>query len=88
MVVEWDDNISVESRLTKGDSTPAVADDATNSDVSTITRETRESKAKAYAAKVMKAVAAQYIGTIEELMTKQKADDNKFTAIKKISKMQ
>lgn len=70
MVVEWDDNISVESRLTKGDSTPAAADDATNSDVSTITRETRESKAKAYAAKVMKAVAAQYIGTIEELMTK------------------
>ena len=83
MAAEGDDDFSLESRLTKGDQTPAAAVDKEDTDVSTLTGETRESKAKAYAAEATKAVAAQYIGTIEELKTKQKADDNKFAAIER-----
>ena len=83
MAAEGDDDLSVESRLTKGDQIPTVADDEDNSDLSTLSGETRESKAKAYAAEATKAVAAQYIGTIEEFKAKQKADDNKFAAIER-----
>ena len=83
MAAEEDDDVSLESRLTKGDQTPPAAVNKDDTDLSTLTGETRESKAKAYAAEATKAVAAQYIGTIEELKSKQKADDNKFAAIER-----
>ena len=81
METEGDDDLLLESRLIKGDQTPAAAVDKDDTDVSTLTGDTRGSKAKTYAAESTKAVVAQYIGTIEELNSKQKADDNKFAAI-------
>ena len=66
--------MSEESRLTKGDVAPPRAD---LSVVSALTGETRESKAKAYAAEESKKVAAQYIGTIATLNTKFKDSDKK-----------
>ena len=84
MVVDGDDDISVESRLAKGDFTPVAADDANESYMSALTEETRDSKAKAYAADATKAVAAQYIGIIEETKTKWKTADNKFVATGKM----
>ena len=83
MVVDGDDDISVQSRLTKEDLTPAAADDANKSDMSALTEENRESKAKAYATEATKAVAAQYIGIIEETKTKWKTADDKFSAMEK-----
>ena len=66
--------MSEESRLTKSDVAPPCAD---LSVVSALTGEIRESKAKAYAAEESKKVAAQYIGTIENLNTKFKYSDKK-----------
>ena len=83
MAAEGDDDFSLESRLTKGDQTPAAAVNKKDTDVSALTGETRELKRKAYAAEATKVVAVQYIGTIEELKIKQKADDNKFAAIER-----
>ena len=64
MALDGDTIASQESRLTKGDVAPPQAD---LSVVSALTGETRESKANAYAAEESKKVAAQYIGTIEDL---------------------
>ena len=50
-----DNEISVETRLKKGDATPAPVH---KDDVSEMTGSTRESKAKAYADKAVKVVAA------------------------------
>ena len=54
MAAEGDDEISEETRLTKGDRVPKPANDTDDSDLSTLTGETRESKAKAYAAEATK----------------------------------
>lgn len=66
--------MSEESRLTKGDVALPRVD---LSVVSALTDETRESKAKAYAGEESKTVAAQYIGTIEDLNSKFKDSDKK-----------
>ena len=71
---DGDTVFSVESRLTKGDVAPPQAD---NSIVSALTGETRESKAKAYAAEESKKIAAQYVGTISALNSKFKESDKK-----------
>lgn len=50
MATEADDEISEETRLTKGDRTPKEVEEFENSDVLTLTGDTIESKVKAYAA--------------------------------------
>ena len=65
LATENDDIASVETRLTKGDVAPPKLDNP--DDVSALTGETRESKAKAYAAAETKKVASQYIATIEDI---------------------
>ena len=66
--------LSEESRLTKGKIAPPQAD---LSVVSALTGETRESKVKAYAAEESKKLAAQYIGSIQDLNSKLKKAINK-----------
>ena len=83
MTAEGDDDITVESRLTKLEQIPAVARDAVDSDISALTGETRESKAKTYAAEETKAVAAHHIRTIEKMKTNPKSADDKFAAMGK-----
>ena len=61
--------------MTKGDAAPPSA--AKNSDnISVLTGETRESKAKAYAAEESKKVASQYVGTISNLTSKLEDTSN------------
>ena len=81
MGIEGDDDISIETRLTKGDKLPTAVDET--DDLSALTGETRESKAKAYAAEATKEVAAQYIGTITDLKEELKLNDDKFAAMER-----
>ena len=75
-----DDIISVETRLTKGDAAPPQA--LPNSDeLSDITGSTRESKAKAYADKAVKEVAAQYTNTISDMQGDLGAKDDKIAQL-------
>ena len=69
MAVEGDDVNSVDTRLTKGNEPPpkAFSPDEDSIDASTLTGETRESKAKAYAAEATKTVSLQYVDTINKL---------------------
>ena len=69
MAVEGDDVESVETRLTKGDKPPPAATSNVTyaDDASTLTGDTRESKAKAYADKATKAVSLQYVNTIQQI---------------------
>ena len=61
-----DEDISVETRLTKGDAAPPPARQL-DDDLSEMTGSTRESKAKAYADKAVKEVAQQYSSTITNM---------------------
>ena len=61
-----EDDISEETRLTKGDKTPPPAQ-GSNEDVSTMTGDTRESKAQRYADSAVKEVASQYTSTITNM---------------------
>ena len=65
MATEDDDIASISSRLTKGDIAPqkAVVDDS----CSTLTGDTRESKARAYAAEETKKVTLQYVKQIDTI---------------------
>ena len=54
MCTENDDVESIDTRLTKDDEAPPEATSTTNDDISNLTGETRESKAKAYAAEESK----------------------------------
>ena len=66
MAAEDDKTIfSVETQLTKGDAAPPAA--KPDEDISVLTGETRESKAKAYAAAESKKVAAAYSDTVATL---------------------
>ena len=67
MATEEDDDISIKKRLTKGDKVPTAAAGSDTEELFALTGETRESKAKAYAAEATKVVAAQYIGIITDL---------------------
>jgi hypothetical protein len=59
------DEVSVETRVTKGDAAPPPALlDGKEDELSAMTGSTRESKAKRYADEAVKAVAAEYSGTI------------------------
>ena len=80
---ERDDEISIETRLTKWDKISAGAEDADESDFSDLTGETRESKAKPYAVETTKQVAAQYIGTITELNLQIKTSNDRFGVLGK-----
>ena len=64
MAMEGDDLNSVDTRLTKNQAPGKING---NEEMSEITGETRESKAKAYAAKETKKVSLQYIDTIEQM---------------------
>ena len=59
MAMDGDDINSVNTRLTKGDAAPPPA--AKDDGWSTLTGDTRESKAKAYAAEETKKVSLQYV---------------------------
>ena len=72
-----DDNISIETRLTKNEAAPTLHND----DVSEMTGSTRESKAQAYADKAVKVVAAQYTDTIGNMQTDIGAKDNKIAQL-------
>ena len=72
-----EDNISIETRLTKNDASPNLLND----EVSEMTGSTRESKAQAYADKAVKAVAAQYSDTICNMQTDIGAKDNKIAQL-------
>ena len=69
MAVEGDDDLeSVDTRLTKGNVAPPALTSFTNDDdISNITGNTRESKAKAYALEESKKVATQYISSIDAM---------------------
>lgn len=73
-----DDEFSVETRVTKGDAAPLPAH---NDDVSDMTGSTRESKAKAYADKAVKVVAAQYSSTISNMQGDIGAKDEKIAQL-------
>ena len=75
MAMDGNDDGSIESRLTKGDKAPPSAKKATD-EISALTGETRESKAKAYAAEELKKVATQYVGTISNLTSKLEGSTN------------
>ena len=78
-----DDIISVEKRLTKGDAPPPPVQQLCNSDeVSDITGNTRESKAKLYAEKAVKEVASQYSETIALKDTDLGVKDDKLQNLK------
>ena len=75
--------VSVDTRLTKGNVTPPAASSPDNTDISALTGETRESKAKAYVAEVSKKVASQYVGTITTMSSKLASNDDKMEAMEK-----
>ena len=58
MVLEGDEEVSVDIRLTKGNVAPPTAPSFDNTDISVLTGDTRESKAKDYATEEGKKVAA------------------------------
>ena len=72
MAAEGDDVGSLDTRLTKGDVAPQKAKE--NDACSTLTGDTRESKAKAYAAEETKKVSLQYVKQIDIMKTE---NDNK-----------
>lgn len=65
MAMEGDDIDSVNTRLTKNYEAPAKITET--EDISVLTGETRESKAKAYAAAETKKVSLQYVETIDNI---------------------
>ena len=71
MAAEGDEVESVTTRLTKGDVAPPTI--KPSDDLSALTGETRESKAKAYAAVETKKVSLQYVDTINQLNGKHEA---------------
>ena len=73
-----DDNVSIETWLTEGDTAPPPPQD----DISEMTGSTRESKAKAYADKAVKEVAAQYSDTISNMKNDIGAKDDKIAHLK------
>ena len=78
MAMDNDDDISTETRLTKGDLAPPPA--ATD-DVSEMTGSTRESKAKAYAESAVNEVAKQYTATISTMHNDLGAKDDKIAQL-------
>ena len=74
-----DDECSVESRLTRVDATPEVAQE----EVSILTESTRESKAKAYAAEAVNEISRQYNGTIDNLNDKLSNNDAELADMKR-----
>ena len=67
MAMDGEDVGTVDTRLTKGDVAPTAADNISAAGLSTLTGETRESKAKAYAAEESLKVATQYIASIDDM---------------------
>jgi hypothetical protein len=72
-----DDDVSIETRVTKGDAAPNSYKD----DVSEMTGSTRESKAQAYADKAVKAVAVQYTDTICNMQNDLGSKDDKIAQL-------
>ena len=75
-----DDDISCETRLTKGNAVPPSAE-KNSDDISDMTGSTRESNAKAYADKAVKEVAAQYSNTISDMHNNIGAKDAKIAQL-------
>ena len=71
------DDVSEETRLTKGDAAPPTY----SCDISDMTGSTRESKAKAYADKAVKEVASQYNITISTMKSDIGAKDDKIAQL-------
>ena len=78
LAMDEDDEISVETRLTKGDAAPPAA---TTDDVSEMTGSTRESKAKAYAESAVNEVAKQYTATISTMNSDLGAKEDKIAQL-------
>jgi len=78
LAMDDDDEVSIETRLTKGDAAPPAA---SNDDLSDMTGSTRESKAKAYADSAVKEVAAQYSETITNMSTDLGAKEDKIAQL-------
>ena len=67
MAMEDNGTGTVDNRLTKGNEAPPAADNSSAACLSMLTDETRESKAKAYAAEESMKVASQYIALIDDM---------------------
>ena len=76
-----DDDISEETRLTKGDRAPPPLPDE---EMSEITGCTRESKAKRYANEAVKEVASQYTNTIANMNTNISEKDDKIAELQRL----
>ena len=77
------DEVSVETRLTKGDAAPPPAvDGENNEELSEMTGSTRESKAKQYAETAVKEVVAEYSGTIVNMTNDLEAKDDEITKLR------
>ena len=83
MALEGDEEVSLDIRLTKGNVPPSATPSPDNIDISALTWETRESKAKDYSAEEGKKVAAQYVEIITTLNSKLASNDNKLVAMEK-----
>ena len=87
MALAGQDDGSIEPRLAKGDVAPSpVATSPGASKVSALTRETRESKAKAksHTAEESKNLATQYIDTFSTLHTKLETNDTQLSDLQKL----
>ena len=67
MTVEGDKVDTLDTKLTKGDEAPPVTDSVATDGLSDLTGNTKESKAKPYAADASKKVATQYISSISNM---------------------
>ena len=79
MATEEDNDISIESTYQR--EVPRAAAGADTEELSALTGEVRDSKAKPYAAKVTKVGATQYIGTITDFQGELKSNDEKLAAM-------
>ena len=82
------DEVSIETRLTKGDAAPppAIHIDENEEDQSALSGSTRESKAKRYADAAVKEVAAEYSGTIINMSNDLGQKDDKIAELERLLK--
>ena len=83
MALEGYEEISVRTRLTKGNVAPASMATTDDMKTSALIEETKESKAKDYVAEESNEVTAQYVGTITMLNSKLSSNNSKLEAIEK-----
>ena len=84
MALEGDEEVSVETRLTKGIVAPPAAASTDGTEISALTGKTKEFEGKEYATEKSKKVAAQYVGTITTLNSELVSNDSKLAAMEKM----